>query len=81
MMLVLMSLTPTSCPHPIQRAAQVCNGDGSIVAHGGSPLWAGLTLADVVAQTNNHMLDAAALLDRFTTAARLGGGWATVGHC
>lgn len=59
------------------RAADgfVCTGEGLFIAHGGSPAFIGQTLSSVVAQTNNHLTDAAALLERFTTAARLGGGF------
>ena len=54
----------------------VCSGDGTFAAHGGSKSFIGSSLHDVVARTNNHSLgDPASLLDRFTTAARLGGGW------
>ena len=54
----------------------VCSGDGTFAAHGGSKSFIGSSLHDVVARTNNHSLgDPSALLDRFTTAARLGGGW------
>ena len=53
----------------------VCTGEGQFVAHGGSPEFIDKTLADVVAQTANHLTDAGALLERFTTAARLGGGF------
>ena len=53
----------------------VCTGEGRFVAHGGSPAFVGSTLSEVVARTSNHLTDAAALLERFTTAARLGGGF------
>jgi hypothetical protein len=53
----------------------VCTGEGRFVAHGGSPAFIGKSLSSVVAQTNNHLTDASALLERFTTAARLGGGF------
>ena len=47
--------------------------DGRIMAHGASPSFVGLTLAEVCAQTDNS--DSGPLLQKFRAAVQLGGGW------
>ena len=66
---------PASAGRALGLYGFVCNGEGQFIAHGGSASFIGATLADVVERTNNHLTDPAALLARFATAARLGGGY------
>ena len=66
---------PASAGRALGLYGFVCNGEGRFVAHGGSAEFIGATLAEVVERTNNHLTDPAALLARFATAARLGGGY------
>ena len=67
-----MLCPPESAGKALGLYGFVCTGDGKFIAHGGSPSFIGKTLAEVVAQTGNPT-DATLLLERFTTAARLGG--------
>lgn len=56
----------------------VCDpGEGRMLAHGASPRFVGMSLAEIIADTGNDQLDADRLLARFRAAARLGGGWVT----
>ena len=66
---------PASAGRALGLYGFVCNGEGRFIAHGGSASFIGATLAEVVERTNNHLTDPAALLSRFNTAAKLGGGY------
>ena len=66
---------PESAGRALGLYGFVCTGEGKFVAHGGASSFVGSSLAKVVAETNNHLIDAGDLLHRFTTAARLGGGF------
>ena len=65
---------PASAGRALGLYGFVCNGKGRFLAHGGSAAFIGATLAEVV-ERNGAFTDAAALLERFATASRLGGGY------
>lgn len=70
-----MLAPPQSAGRALGLYGFVCTGEGKFIAHGGSADFIGQTLGDVVSATGNHLTDAGVLLERFTTAARLGGGF------
>ena len=53
----------------------VVNGDGKIVAHGGSRALVGKTLEDAVRLSDNSEVDGAELTRRIVGAGERGGGW------
>ena len=53
----------------------VVNGDGKIVAHGGSRALVGKTLEDAVRLSDNNEVDGAELTRRIVGAGERGGGW------